>query len=73
MVSCQKGPTRHAYAWQIGPFLMDTLEFKHNITMVFAWWLCTNKRNYSICFLEREMNYRIGIGQIWKGRDFIMV
>ena len=20
MVSCQKGPTRHAYAWQIGPF-----------------------------------------------------
>ena len=21
MVSCHKGPTRHAYAWQIGPFL----------------------------------------------------
>ena len=20
MVSCQKGPTRHAYSWQIGPF-----------------------------------------------------
>ena len=20
MVTCQKGPTRHAYAWQIGPF-----------------------------------------------------
>ena len=20
MVSCQKGPTHHAYAWQIGPF-----------------------------------------------------
>ena len=26
MVSCQKGPTRHAYAWQIGPFWEDTLE-----------------------------------------------
>ena len=26
MVSCQKGPTRHAYAWQIGPFYQDTLE-----------------------------------------------
>ena len=26
MVSCQKGPTRHAYAWQIGPFLQDTLD-----------------------------------------------
>ena len=26
MVSCQKGPTRHAYAWQIGPFWQETLE-----------------------------------------------
>ena len=25
MVSCQKGPTRHAYAWQIGSFWQDTL------------------------------------------------
>ena len=24
MVSCQKGPTRHAYAWQIGLFWQDT-------------------------------------------------
>ena len=27
MVSCQKGPTCHAYAWQIGPFWQDTLDF----------------------------------------------
>ena len=26
MVSCQKGPTRHAYAWQIGPFWQETLD-----------------------------------------------
>ena len=26
MVSCQKGPTRHAYACQIGPFWQDTLD-----------------------------------------------
>ena len=26
MVSYQKGPTRHAYAWQIGPFWQDTQE-----------------------------------------------
>ena len=26
MVSCQKGPTRHAYVWQIGPFWQDNLE-----------------------------------------------
>ena len=27
MVSCQKGPTRHAYTWQIGPFWQDTLDY----------------------------------------------
>ena len=27
MASCQKGSTRHAYAWQIGPFWQDTLDF----------------------------------------------
>ena len=26
MVSCQKGPTRHAYAWQIRSFWQDTLD-----------------------------------------------
>ena len=30
MVSCQKGPTRHAYAWQIGPFWQDTLDIIYN-------------------------------------------
>ena len=25
-VSCHKGPTRHAYACQIGPFSQDTLD-----------------------------------------------
>ena len=28
-VSCRKGPTRHAYAWQIGPLWQYTLD----------WWL----------------------------------
>ena len=28
MVSCKKGPTRHAYTWLIGPFWQDTLEAK---------------------------------------------
>ena len=26
MASCQKGSTRHAKAWQIGPFWQDTLD-----------------------------------------------
>ena len=33
MVSCHKGPTRHAYAWQIGPFWQDTLNMQ-----VMAWY-----------------------------------
>ena len=28
MVSCKKGPTRHACAWQIGPFSQDTLDIQ---------------------------------------------
>ena len=33
MVSCQKGPTRHAYAWQIGPYWQDTLELCLGLTI----------------------------------------
>ena len=32
MVSCQKEPTRHAYAWQIGPFWQDTLDVCLHVT-----------------------------------------
>ena len=35
MVSCQKGPTRYAYAWQIEPFWQDTrdnwMEYKDTL------------------------------------------
>ena len=31
MLFRQKGPTRHAYAWQIGPFRQDTIDIS-NIT-----------------------------------------
>ena len=30
MVSYQKGPTCHAYAWQIGPFWQDTLQVRRD-------------------------------------------
>ena len=38
-VSCQKGPTRHAYAWQIGPFWQDTLNvfMMNQHIQVIAW------------------------------------
>ena len=31
MVSCQKGPTRRAYAWPIGPFWQDTLDIRWQV------------------------------------------
>ena len=44
-VSCQKGPTRHAYAWQIGPFWQDTLDMTHE-------WLAWKLNEYFlICIL----------------------
>ena len=36
-VSDQKGPTRHAYAWLIGPFWQDTLDFHPLATEVTTW------------------------------------
>ena len=41
-VSCQKGPTRHAYAWQIGPFWQDTLDVR------FVFWLLRNKQLFMV-------------------------
>ena len=35
MVSCQKGPTCHAYAWQIGPFWQDTLDISKHFHIYF--------------------------------------
>ena len=34
MESYQKGPTRHAYAWQIGPFWQDTLDITKMIEKI---------------------------------------
>ena len=38
-VSCQKGPTHHAYAWQIGPFWQDTLDMWSGLRLC-HWWKC---------------------------------
>ena len=48
MASCQKGPTRHAYAWQIGPFWQNTIDICNGDTrtvlieriqyIVSGWW-----------------------------------
>ena len=38
MVSCQKGPTSHAYAWQLGPFWQDTLEIRKSVPHLIVTW-----------------------------------
>ena len=50
MVSCQKGPTRHAYAWQIGPFWQDTLDMciSHTAVLVCTYRCPSNKRCWAI-------------------------
>ena len=43
MVSCQKGPTHHAYAWQIGPFWQDTLNIWFSWSVYVAHILCISQ------------------------------
>ena len=33
-VSCKKGPTHHAYAWNIGPFWQDTLDMHWPVCVI---------------------------------------
>ena len=49
-VSCQKGPTRHAYAWQIGPFWQDTLDILIKLSIHPSICLWTQSRyNFHAC------------------------
>ena len=67
-VSCQKGPTRHAYAWQIGPFWQDTLLF---------WCLCDDGCCWHHCGLclyhwIRDPDSKVhgaNMGPIWGRQD----
>ena len=38
MVSCLKGPTRHAYAWQIGPFWQGTIDIVAYVDIIGSNW-----------------------------------
>ena len=52
MASCQKGPSRHAYEWQVGPFWQDTLEMSHIVEMHPS----TNTRVIYFCmFLDKKL------------------
>ena len=57
MVSCQKGPTRHAYAWQIGPFWQDTLDIETtslNLLSLFQWAISTCRYTPYVVALDNK-------------------
>ena len=64
MVSCQKGPTRYAYAWQIGPFWQDTLDM-YFLTVVFQHIIClSDHRELILWTLELLITlYHLGLGE----------
>ena len=53
MVSCQKGPTFHAYACQIGPFWQDTFDITaiYRESIVYGLLACPVKFTYSVVVL----------------------
>ena len=48
-VSCQKGPARHVYAWQIGPFWQDTLDMNTLLTHCQQHFANTSYLLYALC------------------------
>ena len=54
MVSCQKGPTRHAYAWQIRPIWQDTLDV--------SWTQCWFRQSLLI---KEALSYYCTCWQYW--------
>ena len=64
MVSCQKGPTRHAYVRQIGPFWQDTLDiFKHKVLTEL---LCFNKGLFRR-FEPTDARWKVSSSLQWDG------
>ena len=48
-VSCQKGPTRHAYAWRIGPFWQDTLNIVNDDLYAISRRKQLNGQSFRLC------------------------
>ena len=57
----QKGPTRNAYAWQIGPFWQDTLDVWANVWKMLTTGIRQGKKppaSVPCCFLPRALQSR---------------
>ena len=76
MVSCQKGPTGHAYAWQIGPFWQDTIDMKpiiisdinlvdrHGLQVMNQYWVVpAEMRMGAVCALYARAGMETYMGQ----------
>ena len=53
-VSCQKGPTHHAYAWQIGHFWQDTLDILE----------CSSRKDISAVDISQVLSTDISTTQV---------
>ena len=65
-VSCQKGPTRHAYAWQIGPMWQDALDIY--VSAVVAYAVEPIGARPSECTLRTELVSRICVWLMLKSK-----
>ena len=59
MVSCRNGPTRHAYAWLIGPFWQDTLDMY--VCMYVCLHVCVYICMYVRTYVQCRLAHVIGI------------
>ena len=80
-VSCQKGPTRHAYAWQIGPFVAEYPQYireQHSkgcrwrgqcspkyLKIDTIWLSCTDKEQF---YTYKHMDIEVVIIWVSRGR-----
>ena len=70
MVSCQKGPTRHAYAWQIGPFWQDTLELCVSVTDTSV--ECQSIDEGTSALLKYDIMQQRDVSWVWIGKHSLM-
>ena len=65
MVSCQKDPTRNAYAWQIGPFWQDTIDIVRSTIGCYG--TCSHKilLQYCVVFMSKRPKVMMPLWHAW--------
>ena len=76
MVSCQKDPTRHAYAWHIGTFGQDTLELWKNGPCKYAqkWFFLVFCCDKLLAYLTDILNFvSLSLGKAYIVHDHVPI